>query len=241
MLNEYTVAMRDSPWVQARKRLGTGRLVGDHIGQHLGVRLSLLMGLFMTANAMSEQLTAIGPTYPIAEPHLLEQIRDRLIALEQSGELSRRQSQAQAHAVNTALHPQANAELHAATVARNYAFDPSFTLDRNIADAQGQLMFAAGTRLNPLEWVTMSQHLLFLDATQANQVKLARQLIDFYRGQVKPILVAGRPAELMKSWHRPVYFDQKGLLVKRLGIAAVPAIVSQEGMLLRVNELVVQP
>jgi len=38
----------------------------------------------------------------------------------------------------------------------------------------------------------------------------------------------------------PVFYDQEGLLVRKLGIAAVPAIVSQEGKRLRIDELVVQ-
>ena len=45
----------------------------------------------------------------------------------------------------------------------------------------------------------------------------------------------------MKSWRMPVYFDQQGLLTRRLGITQVPALVSQEGMRLRIDELEVAP
>ena len=43
----------------------------------------------------------------------------------------------------------------------------------------------------------------------------------------------------MKSWHIPVYYDQQGRLTRRLGIKQVPALVSQEGLRLRIDELVV--
>jgi len=65
-------------------------------------------------------------------------------------------------------------------------------------------------------------------------------LIDVYNGRVKPILVGGSYIQVMKNWQIPVFYDQQGLLVRKLGIAAVPAIVSQEGSRLRIDELVVQ-
>jgi conjugal transfer pilus assembly protein TraW len=34
-----------------------------------------------------------------------------------------------------------------------------------------------------------------------------------------------------------VYFDQGGALVRKFGISQVPAIVSQEGRMLKVNEV----
>ena len=36
----------------------------------------------------------------------------------------------------------------------------------------------------------------------------------------------------------PVYYDQNGTLTRQLGIAQVPALVSQEGLRLRIDELV---
>ena len=41
----------------------------------------------------------------------------------------------------------------------------------------------------------------------------------------------------MQSWQRPVYYDQHGLLTAKFGIRQVPALVSQEGMRLRIDEL----
>ena len=44
----------------------------------------------------------------------------------------------------------------------------------------------------------------------------------------------------MKAWRTPVYYDQQGVLTRRLGIKQVPAIVSQEGRRIRIDELVPQ-
>ena len=88
--------------------------------------------------------------------------------------------------------------------------------------------------------VGLSKHLLFFDARDPRQVVRARQLIDVYQGRVKPILVAGSYLDLMKSWKLRVYYDQEGVLVRKFGITAVPAIVSQEGQRLRIDEVLVQ-
>ncbi len=182
-------------------------------------------------------LGVIGPTYEISEPHLLKMIEQRLREKERSGELARLQDEAKARGVETVTHPTPVTGVHTTQTARSFYFDPSFTLDRNVLDAQGHLLFPAGTRKNPLEIVSLSKHLLFFDASDRRQVVRARELIAHYQGRVKPILTGGSYLDLMKSWRIPVYYDQQGLLTRRLGISQVPALVSQEGQRLRIDEL----
>ena len=74
------------------------------------------------------------------------------------------------------------------------------------------------------------------DGNDPQQVRDARALIDDYGGKVKPILVAGSYLDLMKVWQLSVYFDQQGVLTTKFGITQVPALVSQEGMRLRIDE-----
>ena len=201
--------------------------------------LGLLLGAAGGARAMD--LGVIGPTYEISEPHLLQMIEQRLREKERSGELGRLEAEARKRGIATVKNPPPVTGLRATDTVRTFYFDPSFTLDRNILGPQGELLFAAGTRKNPLEVVSLSRHLLFFDARDPRQVGRARQLIALYQGRVKPILVGGSYLDLMQSWHVPVYYDQQGLLTRRLGITQVPALVSQEGLRLRIDELAVSP
>ena len=107
----------------------------------------------------------------------------------------------------------------------------------NITDAKGNILVPAGTRQNPLTVVSLSKHLLFFDGTDERQVERARELITYYHGKLKPVLVAGSYLALMQRWQLPVYFDQQGALTSKLGITHVPALVSQEGLQLRIDEL----
>ena len=202
------------------------------------VSAPLVLGLMLgAAGARAMDLGVIGPTYEISEPHLLQMIEQRLREKERSGELGRLEAEARKRGIATVKNPPPVPGLRPTDTMRTFYFDPSFTLDRNLLGPQGELLFAAGTRKNPLEVVSLSRHLLFFDARDPRQVGRARQLIALYQGRVKPILVGGSYLELMKSWRTPIYYDQHGLLTRRLGIAQVPALVSQEGLRLRVDEL----
>ena len=203
-----------------------------------GLGLGLALGLLSSALAVrAADLGTLGPTYEITEPHLLRFIEQRLREKERNGELQRLVEQAQARGILAVTRPTPVADLRPTETARTFYFDPSFTLDRNIVDASGQLLFAAGMRKNPLDVVSLSRHLLFFDARDRRQVLRARELMTAYDGKVKPILTGGSYLDLMKSWRVPVYYDQQGLLTRRFGIRQVPAIVSQEGARLRIDEV----
>lgn len=190
--------------------------------------------------AQATNLGTIGPTYPVAEKNLLDVIMARLRAKEASGELKRHELEARDRAAYAVNNPRPVDGLRRAQAARTFYFDPTFTLQSNVVDGTGAVLFPAGTRKNPLEVVSLSKHLLFFDARDPGQVARARELIEHYQGKVKPILVGGSYLDLMKRWNKPVFYDQDGTLVRKFGIAAVPAIVSQEGQRLRIDEVPVR-
>lgn len=205
--------------------------------RRVALRILPLGVALAAASAYATDLGVLGPTYGIAEPHLLDFIQQRLRDQERSGELQRLMREAQARGIDAVKHPSPVPDLRATETARSFHVDPSFTLDRHIVDAQGRLLFPAGTRTNPLDVVSLSRQLLFFDARDSRQLARARELITRYEGQLKPILTGGSYLELMKAWQRPVYFDQEGMLVRRFGIRQLPALVSQDGRRLRVDEL----
>jgi len=197
---------------------------------------ALTIGMSATGVGAAD-LGTLGPTYGIAEPHLLDFIGQRLRDKERSGELQRLMQEAQSRGIDAVRQPRPVAGLRATQTARSFHVDPSFTLDRNIMDGQGRLLYAAGTRKNPLDVMSLSRRLLFFDARDRRQLARARELIARHEGRLKPILTGGSYLELMQAWRVPIYYDQQGTLTRRLGIEQVPALVSQEGSQLRIDEL----
>jgi len=184
-----------------------------------------------------QDLGVIGPVYPIAEPSLLAVIQSRLRELAADGGLERLQRESQERIRRQIEEPAPVAGVTRTATARTFHFDPSIEVRDPISDAEGRLIAAPGTRVNPLDVVSLSRPLFFFDARDAQQLERARREFADRRGHLKLILTGGSYLDLMRRWRQPVYYDQQGLLTTRLGIRQVPALVNQDGLRLRVDEL----
>jgi conjugal transfer pilus assembly protein TraW len=201
-------------------------------------RTTLLVAATLLSLAVRAQdLGVIGPVYPIAEPSLLEAILSKLREAEASGLLARVERESQVSVTRRIEQPAPVAGISKTTRARSFYYDPSIVVPYAITDAQGKVIVAPGTKVNPLDTVSLSKTLLFIDARDAAQVGRARNMLDERGGKVKVILTGGSYLELMRRWNHPVFFDQQGQLTAKLGIRHVPALVSQEGRRLRIDEI----
>ena len=209
----------------------------ENQSQARGPALILALTLALSSTAKAEDLGVIGPVHPISEPSLLDFIQFRLRELVASGGLDRLQTASRERLRRQMEDPTPVAGLTRTARPRSFHFDPSIEVPYPIADADGRLIAAPGSRVNPLEVVSLSRPLFFFDARDEEQVVRARQEFDERKGRVRLILIGGSYLELMRRWREPVYFDQQGLLTTRLGIRQVPARVTQDGARLRIDEL----
>ena len=191
-------------------------------------------------NATAGDLGTKGNIYPIQENDALEDIYNKLKKMEQSGELAKKQQEAISRAMNTAKNPAPVESIGKVTTKKVHMFDPTLILKENISTDEGQIIAPAGTRINPLESITLSKTLVFFDGRDPDQVEAVKKILDTYKQKIKPVLVGGSWYELTKQWKRQVYFDQYGYLSKRFEITAVPAVVRQKGKFLEISETPVQ-
>ena len=201
------------------------------------LRILAALAFLVPASATPKDLGVIGPVYPIAEPSLLEAILAKLREAEASGALSKLQREAQSNAKRMVAHPPALASVQKTTQPRSFYYDPTVVVPYPVADADGNVIAPPGTRVNPLDTVSLSKHLLFFDARDAEQLAQARQLLERYQGKVKLILTGGSHLDLSRKWKQAIYYDQQGTLIDKLRIRQVPALVSQEGRRLRIDEI----
>ncbi len=188
----------------------------------------LLLG-FLARIAFAEDLGVHGEIFPIGEPDLVESIRAELGAAEQDGRLARFNEQVAGQVSSINNPPKLG--LSSAQNYRTWFYDTSITLNRDIRDHEGRIIAARGTRVNPLEQVGLREPLLFVDGT--NQ----KQMLWVLGQRGKIVLTGGSPGGLSRAHERPMFFDQKSSLTNRFGIRAVPAKVSQEGSLLKIEEI----
>lgn len=195
------------------------------------------MSLLLTAPAHALDLGRVGPVWPVAEPDLLALIQSRLEEKQRSGELARIQAEFEARSRRTLESPAPVAGLARTQTPRSFLFDPTVSAPDTVRDPEGKVLVAAGTRVNPLDYVGLSQPLIFFDARDRDQVKTALALRQRHRGRAHLILTGGSFIDFMRRHDLRVYYDQQGLLVRHLGIRQVPALVTQEGRMLRIDEL----
>jgi conjugal transfer pilus assembly protein TraW len=180
-----------------------------------------------------------GAVFPVIEKDLLTTIETRLLAMQASGAIERANRRL---AVRTEAHvrrPSRVPGIVAAAAVRSWSYDPTISVAQDLRDGQGRMVVRAGTRVNPLDTVPLRQRLLFLDGDDAAQIAWARTHTN--PAGAKLILIGGSPFDLMKAERRRFYFDQAGTLTQHFGIRAVPALIEQQGRLLRVTEFVVPP
>ena len=198
---------------------------------------ALVAVLLCPAEVLARDYGQRGTVFPVIERDLLEQIHSRLTQMERSGETARLNEDLKRRTIARVNRPDPVAGIVRASEARRWQFDPTITLAADIRGAKGELIHAAGTRVNPLDSVGLRADLLFLDGDDPDQLAWAlKQTVN-----AKLILVKGAPLELMKARQRRFYFDQGGKLTERFGIRSVPARVRQQGRLLEISEIALPP
>lgn len=199
----------------------------------------VVLAMLIPAAAASEDLGVVGKTYEIAETDLVDHIQAELRAMEADGRLAEQQQLMRERALASARRPPGRT-LPRASESRFFHIDPSVTTDYDVVDHLGNVIYTAGTTVNPLEYTSLSTPLVFFDGDDTKQAAWVREFLGDTPDRYMPLLTNGSAIELMQAWNIRLYFDQHGRYSEQLGITALPAIVRQEGLLLRVDEIALE-
>lgn len=183
---------------------------------------------FFFSSLSAKDLGVFGETFEITETDLLEHIMSKLIKLQQNGILEQEKARIESRIKERVLHPKAVIGITNTKVRREFKFDPTITLTRDLSDHKGRTFAKKGQKFNPLEQMLWSKTMLFIDGEKQAQIDWAITKIKSKEELSKLILVKGAPMELGERLKIDVYFDQYGFLTKKLGIRHVPAIVFQK-------------
>lgn len=200
-----------------------------------------ILGFLSSATQASD---VIGKTYPIKEVSLLDVMLNKLKQMQSTGEMSQLQEAFKAKALDRIENPIGIQLPKAVHYVKRY-FDPSIVVTKDMMLPDGQLLHKAGTRVNPLAIRPLTKRMIFVDATDKQQLVWAKKQYEQSGWRDKVILVNGSYLDVMKDWGKRVYFDQQAkmdgggrkTLVQHFGIRAVPSVVSQEGNQLKIEEI----
>lgn len=196
------------------------------------IAVFLLAGLSPLSQA--KDLGTWGDTWPVAEQSFLALIQTRLATMMNDGTLSALQHQFAQRVEAHALRPVPVAGLKADTREHVSWYDPTFTAEQNIADAQYHIFVHQGDRFNPLDTLSLNLTLYFIDSDDKRQIAWMKAQTP-PTANYKIILVNGNVREASDSLASRVYFDQQGVISRRLKLTYIPARVVQDGRRLKIT------
>ena len=199
--------------------------------------LALLLLLFSSKAVVAKDYGIQGTTYQITEKDFLKDIQEKLQAAQKDGKLAKFQNDLKTQMVTSVNSPKGVEGITKASTNREWFFDPSVSKPTDLADQTGKVFYRAGTKVNPLDYISMTQALIFIDGDDEAQVKWALKQHKQLKSKAKIILIRGKIIDLMRLKKVRLYFDQGGNLINKFSIKAVPAVVEQEGKMLKVREV----
>lgn len=223
------------------------------IKQLIRVFALLLLLIVSSFSLLAKDMGTHGVVCSIEEEDPVQLIQQKLKLMEERGELERHYLELQEKTKAAVERPKPVEKITKAQRSRIFYYDPTYVVAEDLKDHRGRVFYRKGTRINPLEIVSLSQSLLFFDGDDKQQKAWAKDQLSKACHQTsdkkspnktcsetnapKIILVKGSPLSLAEDFNQPVYFDQGGLLCKKLGIQHVPALVTQEGLRLHIEEI----
>lgn len=184
-----------------------------------------------------------GANYPVAEESILLSLQKKFAELDLKKEEERMRNIAEERVRN----PIPVSGIIPAKETREFWHDPTYILTEDAVLPCGRVLYKAGTRVNPLDYMNLDRRLFFIDGREEKQV-------EWLKGQLLPdsssfdkkiedriILVGGSPPEIQDKLGFEVYFDQGGELTTRFGIRGSPAVAEQAGKNLKIVEVAVDP
>ena len=199
----------------------------------------IISALLLSINAKAKDFGVVGRTSEIKEVDAIEEIKGKLSDMEARGELDEHNERMKKEVSDRIKSPKSLNLVRAGEV-REYEYDPTLEVKEDLRDARGIVFHRKGTKVNPLDVVSMPYELIFFDGEDEDQLKYV--IKKYEESEIKPklILTGGSPVTLEEEYKLDFYFDQRGVLIKQLGIKAVPAIVMQDGKVLKIREVMVR-
>lgn len=197
--------------------------------------INILLFLMVASPAKAEikDLGIIGETYPIVEDDIVAELREQaqtLKGLAPSGDLMEQIRHYQ---------PANLQALPRAADNRNFLVDMTYTLDHDLKDKNGKVIYPRGYTFNPLDRIRLSTSLVVIDGTDSDQVAWFKESPYMKNRRVKLLISGGYDSDLRRELKRPVFYLTKDIGT-RLKLTAVPCVAVQKGNGMQVTEFFIQ-
>jgi conjugal transfer pilus assembly protein TraW len=190
-----------------------------------------MMAVLVASAANAKELGTVGATYAIAEKDALVEIEQKAKSIDWSKVIKRKP-------IEEYSGPEAGVRLPSADRDRSFPVDMTYTLQIDVPDGKGGVLYPKGYTFNPLDYISFTRTLVVINGNDQEQVKWFAA--SEYRGRVDVMLLLteGHYGRLGKKLAVPLFYADSQI-VERLHLAAVPSVVKQEGTEMVVREIAV--
>jgi len=190
--------------------------------------LAYVLCAVFAGHAHAKVIGTAGRVYPIVEPDALAEIEERARRVNWQSILDKEKPE-DFRPPNLVRLPRAQHE-------RSFLVDMTFTLDFDIPDGKGGILYPKGYRFNPLDYLPLNQTLVILDGDDPAQVAwlMASPLVEEPNTVI--LLSRGGFSQISKKLGRAVFYADSRI-VKRFNLAAVPSVITRRGSLMEVKEI----
>ena len=195
--------------------------------------------LFMTSSSMARDLGTFGTVYDIVEKNALRELEEKAKSVDFSKAVDRTALVRKARNF-TPEDVKEMGMIGPARKDRTFLVDMTYTLERDIKDDKGNIVYPAGYTLNPLSYVAYPRTLVILNGKRPDQIRWFEESSYAKDAQVTLLLTDGPYSDLGKSLKRPVFYASTKL-VEVFKIQAVPSVVRQSGAFMEVTEVRIPP
>jgi conjugal transfer pilus assembly protein TraW len=198
----------------------------------------LLLWLAATLIAFSGgHIKQIGQTWNFAERDFLDEIRDRINDNAKAIEERLSAAQKEAREKIDRFKPADLPVLPNAKADRSFFVDMTYTLDRDIKGADGNVIYPKGFQFSPSDYLNLPYEIIVLNGDSEAQLRWFEDRNSSIASKI--LLADGEYKAVSKRLKRNVFYATTAI-VKRFEIKATPSIVRQIGNAISVREICIE-
>mgnify|MGYP001091471353 CR=1 FL=1 len=190
---------------------------------------SFTISILFVCSAFAEVVGTFGNTYSIKEADAYEEIIDKVKKHDWQKEFTRIN-------MNLKDKTKVNFKLNRAKENKVFYVDPTYTLEFDITNEKGEIIYPKGYTFNPLQYMQFPYKLIFFNADSVTEMQWLQNQELSKRWDVMLIAVNGDVLHAGKVLNKYVYAASKKMIDK-FKIKTTPSILYAQGNLLVVQEV----
>lgn len=185
----------------------------------------------------AKNLGTFGATYPVIEKDALKEMEEKARQADVSKFINKKRLKDK---ISNYRPPEVEElkKIGPARTERTFLVDMTYSLQNDIPDGQGRVLYPKGYTFNPLDYISYPNTLVILNGKSPKQLvwfKASEYAKDY---KTKLLITDGSYLELSRSLKRPVFYASKAIInIFRIG--AVPSVIRQKNNMMEVTEIAV--